>query len=99
MTLEESIKRICEMIETDDELRRLAILTNKDPEKNEELLQDWTNGIVDDTIAHAYIPALCKQDPADLCRQVDDLYQETFGDLDQLFKTVPCLRRFAKDML
>lgn len=40
----------------------------------------------------------CKHGPAGLCRYTE-LDQETFGDLDGLFKTVPCLRRFQKDML
>jgi len=41
----------------------------------------------------------CKQDQVELCGQVDELHQEVFGDLDELFKTVPKLNRFEKDML
>jgi hypothetical protein len=68
----------------DDELLDLAILIDANPGKKDEILNNWMQD---------------KQDPAGLCRQADDLYQETFEDLDGLFKTIPCLHRFKKDML
>ncbi len=98
MTIDDSIKYIFDKI--DDELIDLAILINADPEKKDEILNNWVQNKVF-TVHYPYVYAhnLCKQDPAELCRQVDVLYKETFGDFDELFKTVPCLRRFEKDML
>jgi hypothetical protein len=98
MIIDDSIKRIFDKL--DDELLDLAILINANPEKKDEILNNWVQDkVLTVHYPYVYVHDLCKQDPAGLCRQVDDSDQETFGDLDGLFKMVPCLHRFRKDML
>lgn len=101
MTLDDSIKHIIDTIENNVELRKLGILIDTNPEYKDELLKAWVNNAMIDA---GLIPPEphhvgCKQNPDELCRQADELYQETFGDLDTLFKTVPHLNRFENDML
>lgn len=98
MTLDESIKNILEKINNDNELRKLAVLIDTHPEYKDEILRGWAHKAVEDTNP---LPPhnLCKQEPDELCRRVDELYQETFGDLGTLFKIVPHLNRFEDDML
>lgn len=101
MTLDESIKRILDQIENDEELRKLAMLIDVYPDHKDEILQSWVNSAMEDAKLIPPAPShnFCKQDPTELCRQIEKLYQETFGDLNELFKRVPSLRRFEEDML
>lgn len=101
MTLEDHIKHILDKIENDEELRKLAILIDTHPELKDEILQAWANDITAEAKLRYNAPPHvgCKQKPAELCRQVDELYKETFGDLDELFKMVPKLNRFPHEML
>ena len=101
LTIEDHIKHIFDKIENDEELRKLSILIDQRPELKDEILQAWANDIMEDAKLKYNVPPHvgCKQNPGELCRQVDELYKETFGDLGELFKMVPKLNRFEKDML
>lgn len=101
MTIDESTKRILDKIENDEELRKLGVLIDTHPEYKDEILTGWVNKAMEDAKLIPPAPSHigCKQDPRELCRQVDELYQEVFGDLEELFRTVPKLNRFEKDLL
>lgn len=101
MTFEDSIKHILDKIENDEELRKLAMLIDQHPEKKDEILQAWANDIMEDAKLRYQSPPHvgCKCLYTSAGVWVDELYQETFGDIGELFKTFPKLNRFEKDML
>ena len=89
MNVSDSIKKRLDELNSlsDDELKKLA------------------DGMLEDAKNKTFVPCKppehshCRMQPEELIKQVDELYEETMKKETEIFRILPVLQRFEKDLL
>jgi len=78
-----------------DELKNLS----------DEELKEWADAMLEDAKNKTFVPCKppehshCRMQPEEINKQVDELYEESIKTETEIFKILPVLHRFEKDLL
>lgn len=72
---------------------------------SDEELKKWADAMLEDAKNKTFVPckppehSLCRMQPEEINKQVDELYEESIKRETEIFRILPVLHRFEKDLL